>query len=204
MSNEQTDLGALLADTIETALDHLGVSMPATVLSYDRASQTARVRPGLTSRIISYTDEDVSFFEAPPDIPNVPVCWSGGGASYFHPDLTPGEGVTLIVSDADFSTWLRTGKQADPKDTRTHHYGKCVAIPGLRPRPARLPSTPVILAVGGQTESMALAGALRAMLQGLATTLSSSPDTAVAAVGSALNTALSGANFASTLVKSGG
>jgi hypothetical protein len=216
---EDIPWSTLVLRAIEENIEDVGVSMPASVISYDRATQTARVRPGLTKRVSSYTDYEDTFFEDLPDMYAVPVLWPGGdgsgtGSSFFHPSLEAGEGVLLVCSDADFTRWLKTGKKSNPADARMHHYGKCVAIPGFRPKSDRLAPSPVVLAAGGTTRSMALAEPLLTILQALATQLvafaspplSASPTVApaaIAAIGTALQTALE-LNFASQYVKSGG
>lgn len=217
---EEIPWSTVILRTIEQAIEDVGVSMPGNVVSYDRATQTARIKPGLTKRMTDYTDFDEFFFEDLPDLFNVPVIWPGGdqagsGSSFFHPGLEAGEGVLVVCSDADFARWLKSGKKADPQDARMHHYHRCVAIPGLRPKGQRLAASNVILAAGGTTQSMARAEPLLAILNTLVTQLqafaspplSTSPTVApaaIAAIGTALQTALTANGFASQYVKSGG
>jgi hypothetical protein len=193
----------------------LGVSMPGNVVSYDRASQTARVRPALTKRLTSYTDPEDVFFEDRPDLYNVPVLWPGGdaggtGSSYFHPGLEAGEGVLILVSDADFAQWRKTGKKMNQRNEDFHSYAHCVCIPGLRPRPDKLPDNEVILAVGGITRSVAVADPLRVFLNSIITqfnALSASPTitgTQLAAIGAQLQIVLNANNIDSPYIKTGG
>lgn len=219
-AEEDIPWSTVILRTIEESIENVGVSMPGNVVTYDRASQTARIKPGLTQRLTSYTDYTDTFFDDLPDMFNVPVIWPGGdavgsGSSYFHPGLEAGEGVLVVCSDADFARWLKSGKKSNPQDARMHHYGKCVAIPGFRPKNARLPASNVILAAGGVTQSMARAEPLLAILNTLVTRLqafaspplSTSPTVApaaIAAIGNALQAALTANTFASQYVKSGG
>lgn len=211
MSQGETEFAEVIRNSLEDHLAEVGVSMPGNVVSYDRAKQTARVRPGLTQRLTSYTDRDDFFYEDLPDMFNVPVVWPGGdgsgtGSSYFHPSLEAGEGVLIVCSDADFSTWLKSGKKANPFDARTHHYAKCVCLPGFRPKGQRLPNSEVVLAAGGVTRSVAVANNLDAMFSAFQTLLLASPLPEVVAVGTALQSArvAAGTNFFSQYIKTGG
>lgn len=209
MSIEQQTQASVLREFVEQSMEDLGVSMPGIIYSYNRAKQTARIIPALTRRVRSYTDDSI-FFESLPHLYNVPVVWPGGGSSYFHGELSPGENVLLIVSDADFTKWRRSGRQEDPIEEGSHSYDSAYAIPGLRANPARLPNTPVVVAAHGQSQSAALAEPLLTVLNALVTALNANSaastitGTQLAGVGEALSDALGLNVFASQYIKAGG
>lgn len=201
---------------MEDSLQELGVSMPGIVVSYDRASQTAHIKPGITRRLTSYTDRDDFFFEDLPDMYNVPVIWPAGtqvgpGSSYFHPGLEPGAGVLVICSDADFNVWRRSGKKSDPSDARTHHFAHSFALPGLNPKTDRLPNSNVVVAAGGVLSAVAVAPTVKAVLDALVDALNApaagGPRAATVAdftaVATALQSALTANNFFSQYIKTG-
>lgn len=174
-----------------------GVSMPGRVVSYDRATQRANIRPCITRRLSAEDDDEEDVFEAPPELPSVPVVWPSGGGSFFHPELAAGDPVLLVVSDADYAVWARTGDAGDPSDAREHHYAHTFAIPGPRPRSALLPSGRTIVAAGGEDVSLAVAEHLDAFLTAWMTAAvaagvsATTPQQAIAAVQSGLSTARS-------------
>lgn len=152
------DLADVIADAIQDASRAEGRSMPGTVVSYDRATQRATVRPCVTRRIKSAEDDEVDEFERHPEVLyGLPVVWPGGGSSFFHPELEAGDPVLIVVADCDFSVWSRTGALGDPVDAREKDYAHSFAIPGPRPRSSSLPAGRTIVAAGGEALSMAIA-----------------------------------------------
>ena len=121
------------ADVIKAAIEArvacVRTALPATILSYDQAAQTAQVQVLVLS---SYLDEndDVQFY-APPPLSQCPVIWpSAGGNSITFP-LAAGDPCFLLVSDRSSDEWKRrTRSQAStsrrPSQARPDRRG-CLA-----------------------------------------------------------------------------
>jgi hypothetical protein len=168
-------LDTLLREVIESRMDGLSVALPATVVSYDRASQSATVRLSARRRVrVEDVMSEEDSFEDRPDVYAVPVAWPSGGSSFFAPDLVAGDAVLLIACDSDFSAWMDSGRVSDPIDGRSHHFAHSYAIPGARPdsRPILRLSSDTVLAAGGQLSSVASAEAVLAILDAVVAALS--------------------------------
>lgn len=133
------ELAEVLDHVLESRLADLHTAFPATVVSYDRATQTARLRPAIKQRVPTYEDPEVDAHESLPDLPQVPVVWPGGGASFLAGDLEPGESVLVVCGQSDASAWYRTGKAGDTEDAIRHDISHAYCLPGLRARPQAIP-----------------------------------------------------------------
>ena len=113
---------------IETALSEINTQIPATVISYDAATNRAVVKPDLPKRVAS--DESLPA----PNIVEVPIVWaaSGGGASTLTMPIKPGDGVMLSFQQRSMEGWL-SGNKDMPDDPRQFDLSDCVAIPGCQP-----------------------------------------------------------------------
>jgi hypothetical protein len=138
----------------------LSKALPGTVVTYDTATKTCTVRPGVHRLVMSTSDFDDDEIEELPAIPNVPVLWPQGRGFAFTPSvgLLPGDPVLLICCDRDISGWLETGVPSAPDDARAHSWSSAVAIPGL------VPATYVNVL----TDALALASKMDAMFRPLA------------------------------------
>jgi len=105
------------------------VCVPATVASYDPATQKANVILGfLTARITD--DGEV------PDLPlqiNVPVEWMRTSTGYLTFPLVPGDTGKVVICDRSLEKWLQTGSPTDPGLRTTHQLIDGVFQPGLHP-----------------------------------------------------------------------
>lgn len=126
-------LAEVLSLVLESREAALSKTLPGTVVTYDAATKTALVRPGVHRRVPSFDDPDEDEIEELPAIPNVPVMWPQGRGFSIVPTvgLLPGDPVLLLCCDRDISGWLRTGVPSEPDDARSHSWGSAVAIPGL-------------------------------------------------------------------------
>lgn len=138
----------LMQAVVQRALRATGVSLPGTVESYDPATQTCTVRPGVHRLIPTLEDMDIDEVEELPALQCVPVCWPRGCGFSCVGTLAAGDPVLLICQDRDISGWRRTGHPAEPDDARIHHWGAAVAIPGLVPNsnPIPVPTDAAVLA----------------------------------------------------------
>jgi len=121
----------LIAAAIETAFDHVHISLPGIVQSYDASKQTATVKPAVR-RPIQTEDDDIVYEEYEP-ITNVPVVFPGAASLSFHFALAKGDSVELVWQDFSIANWRRTGNVSDSGDTRKHGPSYPVAFPWMRP-----------------------------------------------------------------------
>lgn len=115
---------------IELALEDVHVSMPGRVLSYDKSSRRATVKP-LVKR--SRTVDDQLVTEALKAIPDVPVVFPGLGPYGLSWPVNAGDTVLLVFASCSLERWLTgNGAEVDPQNPRRHKLGDAMAIPGLR------------------------------------------------------------------------
>lgn len=116
--------------------------IPATVIAYDPATNTATVLP---SRLQQPADGGT-----PTPLPQVtgPVVWPRTGAWVMWTDLMPGDSVAIMCADRSIAEWRKTppGVPVAPRGARMHSLTDAVIIPGLWPdvapiTPARVPGT---------------------------------------------------------------
>jgi len=120
-----------LAEALAAALDaraaQIHTAVPARVISYDAAAQTADVAPA------TWTGST-----APPVVPRVPVVWPQGGGGYLVFPLHGGDTGLLVACEADISEWRRTGEEGPAADAAVHHQANAVFIPGCNPAASTL------------------------------------------------------------------
>jgi hypothetical protein len=105
------------------------VMLPARVLTYYPATQSADVQPVLLTTILGQPPALL------PPVRGVPVIFQRTAKTYFVLPLAAGDMVTLFFSDSSLDIFL-TGASAqnvDPLDTRAHNLTDAVAYPGLYP-----------------------------------------------------------------------
>ena len=138
-AKDKTD-GAVALAQLEDLLQHvrrgieldLRVAAPATVLSYNAATQRADVQLGFVP-VLFVEDEEVP--QAPIVCPQVPVCWPGGSVGYVTTPLAPGDSGLVVFTDRCLAAWLMAGTPGDPINGRAHALGDGVFLPGLRATP---------------------------------------------------------------------
>lgn len=132
-------LAEVIAGAVGARLAELNVAIPASVQSYDRATQKASVKPLIRSVL---TDSDgTRVAEGRPIINDVPVVFPGAGAYSITFPLAAGDTVLLVFSQASLDKWLSSGGEVDPLDPRRFALSDAIAIPGLRPFSAPVEGT---------------------------------------------------------------
>lgn len=123
-----------IAEVLQRALDgqlaQLNTAMPGRIISYDHATQTAKIKP-LLKRAVP-TPQDDYILEDLPEIPRVKVIHPGGDTWSLHLPLAVGDTVQLVINQWDISEWARTGNESAPADRRRNSLAAAVAFPGLR------------------------------------------------------------------------
>lgn len=131
-----SDLGAAFRDIIDAFLREVHTALPCSVVSYDNATQTCAVQPGIKRVVV---DEDGNeAVESLPQIVGVPVGFYTGGGFMMTLPVAAGDTGLLIFSELPIDTWLDTGKEADPGDLRHHGLGDAFFLPCVRPTGKKL------------------------------------------------------------------
>lgn len=136
-------MGDLFAMLDQFILGKVNVALPATVVAYNPATQTATVQPIPAARRHD-PDSEALIPEVMPPIANVPVQFpSGTGGTYTITwPLAPGDPVLLVVCDRSTDEYKSTGApQTVPQDVRRFDLTDCVAIPGVHPPVRPIPPT---------------------------------------------------------------
>lgn len=188
MNGAAPTLAELIAAALESRVAQIEVSMPGVVVSYDPATQTATIQPGLR-RPLQTVNGDRDVEEIPP-IQNVPVRFDRSARFSVHYNLVAGDGVHLVFSTRSTNEWRQLSLPgiATPGETRTHSVASAICYPGFYPdatpgpdqdesigipgsESARLHFTPEqgVLA-GGGSAAVALANLVITELQKIATT----------------------------------
>lgn len=129
MSSEPSEQ-ELISRAITSRLLDVHTSLPGAVVSYDNASQTVSVKP-LVDRAIKLRGKKLKT-ESLPILENVPVLFPRGGGFALTFPLLPGDGVTLVFSEAAWYAW-REILTSEPGDLRRFSISYPVAIPGFAP-----------------------------------------------------------------------
>lgn len=123
---------------LEAFQSEIRTALPGIVDSYDAATQTADVVPGLTNPILASDEDQDDLRERFPTLVAVPVVWPRSSNFYMHAPLSRGDGVLLVFNELDPGAWRSTGDVADPGHSSRHGMYGAVAIPGFVPRAAAL------------------------------------------------------------------
>jgi len=132
-----------LADLFRVALRDLRLSLrthtPATVVSYDPATQTATVTVDALAIVKDHTtpptvaDPAPTAPQAPVVLQGVPVSWPRTAQGYLTLPLAPGDTGELHVHDRSLAAWRALGAATDPIAAWTHSLADGVFSPGLGP-----------------------------------------------------------------------
>ena len=126
--NEEETPG--LADLILMAIRanqvELNTCMPATIVSYDSAKQTASVQPSFKRMRL-----DTKSFITRAVIDDVPVVFPRSQGRGIVFPIAAGDPVMLLFSQRSLDSWLDKGGEIDLADTRLHNINDAIAVPGL-------------------------------------------------------------------------
>lgn len=128
---EDIDLADLIYLGIDSRLVDTHTALPGKIVSYDRATQLAKVRPALKRK---YKDGEVVEL---PVINGVPVAFPSGGDAFIHFDLVEGDDVLLVICERSIDIWKQKGEVVSPNDPRRFNLSDAFAIPGGKPKPAQ-------------------------------------------------------------------
>lgn len=114
-------LGDLLSLTSKQGAAKMRGPAPATVVSYDRATQTC------DARLLVYPKGGTK----PPDIRQVPVFFLRGAGMSITMDLAPGDEVLLIPCEADIGAWIARGVTGEAPTARKASFADAIALAGI-------------------------------------------------------------------------
>lgn len=121
-----------LTDLVKVAMRNtkLGIrtAVPARIVSYDAAKQTATVQPELLA--VMNTEVGIQP-QLPIELVEIPVAWPRTSAGYLTLPLAKDDTGLLIVSDRSIDKWTTKGVAADPGFNHTHNLIDGVFYPGL-------------------------------------------------------------------------
>lgn len=129
----EPDATTIARETARLAAAQVHVSYPATVVSYDSASQKATVRIVPCFRRKDPAQDNAVVTYRPPDLPGIPVAFPGAGAFSMTWPLAAGDSGLLIVTSRSMDEWKANGgPTSEPEDQRRHDLTDSVFLPGLR------------------------------------------------------------------------
>ena len=133
-----------IRDIISYALDNANTVIPATVQSYDPATQTAEVRVTIVDNyaVDGSTAPRVKRF---PVLPGVPVVFPRGGGWSITWPLKRGDNVVLVFSQRSIAEWFNTDGtvEVSPRELKAHGISGAFAIPGPPTKSTKLASDAV-------------------------------------------------------------
>lgn len=124
-----------LPEAIRTILDNelveIHTTFPGEIVSYDKDTQTATIRPMVRRPILARDINDgVDTVETLPDLLNVPIRHPRGGGTFIHIPLTAGDSMWVHCTQTDISNWRSTGNVSSPTTGLIHDLASCWAEPG--------------------------------------------------------------------------
>lgn len=134
----QPSANSNLSEAARGAVAGVNVSLPATVVSYDHATQTATIQivPCFRKK-----EGGVVVCYRPPTIHAVPVLFPGAGDYSDTWPLAAGDTGIALFCDRSLDEWKATGAAStEPQDQRRHNITDAMFIPGGRPIADPVPS----------------------------------------------------------------
>lgn len=124
-------LAEVLASVRAGIFRDLRVGMPGRVESFDASTGTADVQP-LVREAVEQDDGSIAQVSLPV-LTGVPIMFPGGGGLRITFPMAQGDTVWLEFADRSIDSWLATGSEGAPDDSRRHALSDAVAYPGIRP-----------------------------------------------------------------------
>jgi len=112
------ELAEVISEAIDSALLDLHTSIPASIITYNPATQTATVNIDLT-KILEKLDGSLTI-EPYTQLQNVPVAISGSTLHVIAFALAPGDTGHMCFSEASIDQWRTKGVLTSPGDIERH------------------------------------------------------------------------------------
>lgn len=132
-------LGAM----IEAERRDMRIVVAGEVVSYDKSTQTATIKPRLKQKFGDKTLEA-------PDLVSVPVQFQRGGGFVIHKPMKAGDEVTLLMHDRSLDTSADDASNADGHPGRMNDLSDAVAVPASYSKPKQMAGLPDGLHVGSE------------------------------------------------------
>lgn len=191
MSDEPRNptLETLLGLVIEQALESFQVMVPARIVSYDDAKQSASVQPLIRKAYLNETEDRVA--ELLPEIHDVPVAHYGSAKGRITVPVEAGDLGRLVFVSLSIARWKLTGGVVDPGDDRRHDYNDCVFEPGLHSlnAPPTTAPTDAIVLHAGTAKKVKVGGPTGTEPTVMGTTYRGAEDTMLTAIAAAMTAA---------------
>lgn len=148
MTDSRPTLTRVLDAAIAQGLAGVRVAVPAEVIDFDSATQTATVQPLLSDLIFEGGGTVGTVVQLDP-INAVPVQFPGAGGFAETWPVAPGDPCLLVFADRSLDVWYERGGIVDPIDERRHDLSDAFAILGVRSKPGKLADFDATRAVWG-------------------------------------------------------
>lgn len=124
-------MAAALDAYMAGAFSSVHTSIPASVVKYDEGKHRAQVKPSV--RMLMDNGIQIEL----PDLMDVPVVFPSG--KFFDLDfpLDKDDGVLLLFSEQDISSWKKGDSPAVPATASRFNLDAAIAIPGCSPKPSK-------------------------------------------------------------------
>lgn len=124
-------MAAALDAYMTGAFSSVHTSIPATVVKYDEGTHRAQVKPSV--RMLMDNGVQIEL----PELMDVPVVFPSG--KFFDLDfpLDKNDGVLLLFSEQDISSWKKGDSPAVPATASRFNLDSAIAIPGCSPKPSK-------------------------------------------------------------------
>lgn len=120
-----------LKEAIRAQIVEVHTAMPAEIVSFDAATQTASVQ-------LCIERETVDDIEPITQLGQVPVMVQGGGGFSVTFPVKEGDPCLVLFVERGMDNWYLDGGCQPAQGRRTHHLSDAVCIPGLRTAPQAL------------------------------------------------------------------
>lgn len=122
-SSTRKDPSEALFGAIEAERREINTTLDGNIVSYDRATQRAVIKPKLERKFGDKTLEA-------PDLKEIKIAMPGGGGFGLHYDMKPGDPVTLQVRQRSVDKSQTEGGNTDNAPGRMHDLSDAIAMPG--------------------------------------------------------------------------
>ncbi len=113
---------------IERFMSEVHTCMPAKIVSYDSATQSATVQPSFKERFVGQPVQSM------PQISNVPVIQFATESAWFRVPVKAGDTVMLHFAERSIDQWWSHGGEVEPNTPTMFGLSDAIAVLGLRPR----------------------------------------------------------------------
>ena len=131
-----SDMNELVQTHADARQAALHTAMPATIVSFDPHTMTAKVRPSISAFHIqpdgSRKEMQITQLE------DVPVHFPGGGGHSLTFPVKPGDECQLLFQERSIDNWHQLGGTRLPNDWRMHDINDAICQVGVRSQPNTL------------------------------------------------------------------